>query len=325
MKIMCTALVVCLATLSTTFAYAASAGISALPVVSPTDPRGPVAVVFGVPGSGSYSSSTPADDSSSSAFPDAPDADATAGSKAGEIRFGLARNSHLRLHTDAFSAIAVGVTTGIEGIGFQVATPLATKINLRGGVSFLNFNPTFTALDTQINGVIKFRTVNAGIDFYPYRNSFHITPGFTFYNGNHVAANVNMVGGQTFDIADTTYTSSPTDPVTGTFDMYLGRKFAPSITVGFGNMLRRDSHWSIPTEIGIEYIGAPTATLNIRGTACSPVDGCTQVQTDASTQANIVQEQNDLNKDISLLRFYPILSVGVSYRFGHNKQMSLWR
>jgi hypothetical protein len=256
----------------------------------------------------------------SSSLPEAPGA--VLSSKDG-ISWGPA--TRLRLHTSAFSGVAVGVTLGADGLGFQLATPLATKINLRVNTSFLNYNPSLVEQGIPIDGSIKFRSIGAGVDIYPYRNTFHITPGFTFYNGNTADATVNIAPGGAFTINDTNYTSSYTDPVHGTFDMSFGRKIAPSLTVGFGNMLRRDTHWSIPSEFGFQYIGQPKFVLNMQGSVCDVSDGCTAIMSDPGTVANLQQEQADINKDIAPLRFYPIAKVGLSYRFGHVTKMSLWR
>ena len=77
---------------------------------------------------------------------------------------------------------------------------------------------------------------------------------------------------------------------------------------------RSGRHWSVPFEIGFEYIGAPQIALNLTGTACSS-EGCAPVQSEPDTRANIQQEQNQLNSDIAPLRFYPIAPLGISYKF----------
>ncbi len=130
-----------------------------------------------------------------------------------------------------------------------------------------------------------------------------------------------MPGGQAFSLGDGDYTSSTTDPVHGTFDLAFGSKAAPSLTVGFGNILPRKpgKHFSVPFEFGFEYIGPPTVTLTLAGTACQQgqpaVIGCQSIASDPTTQANIRQEQTDINSDLSPLRFYPIVSIGLGYKF----------
>ena len=263
--------------------------------------------------------------SSSSSLPDAPDAAASYLEQAGKSQMSYGPETGLRLQTAPFSMFAMGITLGADGLGFQVATPLATKMNLRAGFSFFNYDPRVTEDGIPIDGAIKFRSVSAGVDVYPYRGSFHVTPGVTMYNGNHAQATTNIAGGASFTINDTNYVSSPVDPVHGLFVVDFGHRFAPSLTAGFGNMLRRDSHWSIPTEFGVQYIGQPKFTLHMQGTVCDTADGCTPIQSDPGTVANLQQEQATVNREIQFLRFYPIATVGVSYRFGRNRKMDLWR
>ena len=217
--------------------------------------------------------------------------------------------------TRPFSAFAVQVKAGVAGVGFDLATPLARKVNLRGGASFFNYGHHFDEDGIGVDGTLNFRTVNASVDFFPFGGGFRISPGVVLYNGNHVTANASVPGGQSFTLNGVNYTSSMTDPVGGTFDVSFGHKVAPSLTVGFGNMIPRSGrHWSVPIEIGFEYIGPPLIALNLTGSACNS-GFCASVQNDPTIKANVQKEQADLNSDISPLRFYPIASIGVGYRF----------
>jgi hypothetical protein len=214
-----------------------------------------------------------------------------------------------------FAAVGVAVKIGVEGIGFDVATPLARKFNLRGGASFFSYQGSLTEDGIQINPDVRFRKAAASLDYYPFGNGFRVSPGFVFYNGNHATATAMVPGGQTFDLNDTTYTSSAVDPVRGSAVVDFGKKQAPSFTVGWGNIVpRRGGHWSVPFEVGFEYIGKPTLTYNLIGTACSS-DGCGTFTNDAEIQADLKAEQDELNRDIAPLRFYPIVSIGLGYKF----------
>ena len=217
--------------------------------------------------------------------------------------------------TRLFSAFAVQVKAGVAGVGFDLATPLARKVNLRGGASFFSYGHHFDEDGIGVDGTLNFRTVNASLDFFPFGGGFRISPGVVLYNGNHVMANASVPGGQSFTLNGVNYTSSTTDPVRGTFDVSFGHKVAPSLTVGFGNMIPRSGrHWSVPFEIGFEYIGAPLIALNLTGSACNS-GFCASVQNDPTIKANVQKEQADLNSDISPLRFYPMASIGIGYRF----------
>ena len=219
-----------------------------------------------------------------------------------------------------FSAVGVALKFGVNGIGFDVATPLAPKLNLRGGASFFSYTVNNLSEDGfNVDGTLTFRSVNASVDWYPFRNGFRVSPGVTLYNGNRFSGNATVLPGDIITLNGTDYTSSPTDPIVANFtnpNNRFGNAVAPSITTGWGNIVprARGSHWSVPFEIGFQYISPPKVLLNLTGTACSS-DGCGNVQTDPTTQANILAQQNIINSDIYQLRFYPIVSIGVGYKF----------
>ncbi len=220
-----------------------------------------------------------------------------------------------RLPTRPFSALAVGVTFGAGGVGVQAATPLSERFNLRAGGSFFNYNGNFNDSGLLIDGQLKFRAVNAALDWFPFHNGFRISPGLLIYNGNSFNASYNVPGGQNFDLGYGTYTSDPTDPVHGSGGVSFGSRVAPTLTAGFGNMIpRTGSHLSFPVEIGFQYIGPPKINFDLQGSACNS-DGCGDIQSDPSYKPNLQQELDDINSDIHGLRFYPIANVGVAYRF----------
>ncbi len=248
-------------------------------------------------------------------LPDAPDA---APNPAPGQGFG---GAPLRVGVEPFSAIAIQIKAGLGGFGIDIATPVTSRLNLRGGATFLTYNPNLTIDGETINGDIKLRSVSENFDFFPFGNRFRISPGIVFYNGNHISALASVPGGQTFTLNDVDYISSPSDPIHGTFNLSFGNQLAPSLTMGFGNMIPRNGgHWSVPFEIGAEYLGKkPVIALSLGGTACqmstAPAN-CNPVASDPTTQQNVLAEQAGLNGDIpSALRFFPIVSIGVSYRF----------
>jgi hypothetical protein len=250
-------------------------------------------------------------------LPDAPSAGAGLGAGLG---YGGEIGS-LKLGVEPFSAIALQVKVGLAGVGVDIATPVASKMNLRMGASFFSYNPNLAIDGETIDGAIHLESIHESFDFFPFGNSFRISPGVTFYNGNRIHATVSVAGGQMFTLNDVLYISGPSNPIGGTFDVNFGNQLAPSLTMGFGNMIpRKGGHWSIPFEIGAEYLGRPPLiALSLSGTACqgntSPAN-CSTVASNPTTQQNVVAEQADLNGDIPRqLRFFPIVSIGVGYRF----------
>ncbi len=216
-----------------------------------------------------------------------------------------------------FSTVAFQFKLGTAGIGIDVATPLAQHFNLRGGGSIFSYSGSYNDSGDIIAGNAQFRTGEFYLDYFPFHNGFRISPGLVI-NGNYLNGTTMVTPGTEFDLGDGTYYSSTTDPVHGTATFNLGRKIAPSFTIGFGNMIpRSNKHISFPFEVGFEYIGAPTIQLTFIGTVCdtSTPPNCQKIDNDPDAQANLQKEQNDINSDIRFLRFYPILSQGISIKF----------
>ncbi len=230
-----------------------------------------------------------------------------------------------------FSHLAFAVNAGINGIGIEVATPLSNKWNLRGGVGWLGGTYTLTAgsgdASNSFGATLPGNTINVSFqphfksamvaaDWYPRYGKFRISSGLTVYNGNRATILATVEGGQTIDVGSGTYVSDPSDPIRAVLQTRLGSAVAPRLTVGWGNMIPREGQrFSFPFEIGVEYVGRPRLSLGLSGSECDSDGMCFPLSVDPGTQANILDEQKTLNRDIRLLQFYPIMSSGVSYRF----------
>ncbi len=217
-----------------------------------------------------------------------------------------------------FHSLAVGLTFGTGGIGLELATPINTKLNLRGGAAFFGYHTSFTQDTIPIDGTLHLSNIHAEVDYFPRARSFHISPGVTFYDNTRFNANIFVPGNQVVNFNDQNYTSDPDDPIRGTALIQFGRTVAPRLTIGYGNVIRHNTpHLTFPVEIGVEYIKTPTAVFNLTGSSCTAPGDCTPIQDDPETEQNILEQQNEINSDIKPFRFFPILTFGVSYKFGH--------
>ncbi len=218
-----------------------------------------------------------------------------------------------------FETFAVAAKVGSGGIGVDVATVLAQRFNLRVGASYFSHDTSLTTDGLQITGAIKLQTAAASVDIFPFNNSFRISPGVSFKNDSHLSAALLVPGGQSFSLGDSDYTSDPADPIHGTAAFGFGRNVAPQVTVGFGNMIPRSGRrFSFPVEVGVQYTDRPTVNLQIAGSSCGSVsqDGVTATGCGPVDQISVQQEQQELRNDLAPLRFYPVISVGISYRIG---------
>lgn len=218
---------------------------------------------------------------------------------------------------DRAAKIGIGVKVSLLGIGIEAATPISHRLNLRGGFNFLNYSRGFNNDGIHYDASLNFRSAEAHLDWYVL-GGFHISPGVLFYNGNKVSADASVPPGQTFSLGGTQYESDPTglNPVTGTGKL-TWPKAAPSILAGFGNILPRSGrHFGFNFEFGGEYMGAPTTTLNLQGTACNTSTGvCANAATDPSIQSSIQAQEKKINHDLSPFKFFPQISLGFGVNF----------
>jgi hypothetical protein len=215
-----------------------------------------------------------------------------------------------------FSQVAVGVKVGILGGGVELATPLTRRTNLRVGGNYLSYTDHLTNSGVDYQVGLKFGSAEASLDWFPWGRSFHISPGALVYNANQITANGMVPAGTSFTINGTNYVSNPVDPVNGNANIGFAHA-SPKLTVGWGNLIPRSrKHFSFPFEVGFAYVGDPTVKLNFAGSACNANgQGCEPVATSADIQSNIAAEQQKFQRDANYARFFPLLSMGYSYRF----------
>jgi len=208
------------------------------------------------------------------------------------------------------------VKLGTLGIGFDGAVAATDRSNVRVGFNFFNFNHDFDNDGITLAAHLKLRSVTAQFDFFPTGGSFHVSPGLMIYNGNRVEATAFVPAGQQFTLGGDRLLSNPSNPVNGDAKVSF-EKVAPQITIGWGNIATRgDRRWSIPVELGVVFSRAPTGALNLGGSACLPNGtNCRNVATEPLLQADVRQQEADLNHDLEVLKIIPVISFGFGYRF----------
>lgn len=220
--------------------------------------------------------------------------------------------------TKAFSAVGVDVKIGAGGIGFDVATPLARKFNLRGTGYFFRYNATVTDNYVTYGGDIQLASGGLSLDWFPFGGAFHVTGGFLAYNGNRLTGRGSINPDKSFTLNGTTYYSSATDPVHASASLVLGSKAAPSFSVGWGNIVPRkaNKHFSIPVELGFAYVGYPHVDLGFTGSTCDQFgETCQTVGNNPTFQQDLTAQRAKYRDDLSAFRFYPIISIGFGYKF----------
>lgn len=218
-----------------------------------------------------------------------------------------------------FSRVGFAAHVGIGGIGFDVASPLSRKFNLRSGADFFSYNASFQEQGANVTADLRLRSGHASLDWFPFGGRFRLSPLVVYGNNNRVIATALVPSGSTITLNGQDYISSYTDPLHGSGSIDF-RKISPGFSLGFGNIIPRNrSHFSIPVEAGFYYVGQPGLKVAFTGSACDPTEpasiGCESVDSDAGFQQNLAAFTARNNHNLSYASFFPILTVGFGYRF----------
>jgi hypothetical protein len=209
----------------------------------------------------------------------------------------------------------IGVKVGTLGIGVDVATALASWINLRAGFNAFTYDTNFNKDGTSYNASLKLRSVDAKLDVL-LLGGFRVSPGLLLYNDNNISASAAVPRGNSFTLGGVTYYSDASSPVGGTAALTLN-KVSPTFAIGFGNMLPRSSrHFSVTMDLGVVFEGSPQFALGLTGVACTPTPStnCTSVN-NAVIQANVANEQTKVSNDLKAFKYYPEVAIGFGWKF----------
>ena len=213
----------------------------------------------------------------------------------------------------------VGVKLGTLGIGVQGAVSPAPRVTVRGGFNFFNYNHSFDRDGTTWDGTLKLQSIEADLDLF-IAGGFRFTPGLLLRNNNHIDAVLKVPGGSQFSLGGTTYASQAGNPIGGT-GLLDFKKVAPILGIGFGNMAPHGNrHVTFATDFGIVFEDQPTVAFTLTGNGCIVSNGtttsnCAPINSIPGVPANIESERAKVADSLKILRYYPVVSFGLGYRF----------
>lgn len=221
-------------------------------------------------------------------------------------------------HMRPFSRLGVDANVGTLGVGVEIATPLATRFNLRASGNFFRYNTNINRGGLIYATALDMRSAQASLDWFPWRNAFHLSPGVMFYNGIQMTANIQAPANTSFTINGATFYSDPSDPLTG-YGKVTFPTVGPQLTIGLGNMIPRSNHkhFSFPIDAGVVYFGSGTILLNFSGSECLAPGGvfCQKASSSPNFQADVAAAKSQVRTYVNYFGLYPILRMGVSYKF----------
>ena len=194
-------------------------------------------------------------------------------------------------------------TAGTVGFGGGLATMFNSHLGARLGYTTFEYKvKDLEESDLTLDGEAKLGGAQALMDVYPFGGGFRLS--FGALQNAEITARARPIA-NTFTFDDEVYSASDIGEATGVVEY---DSFSPYAGIGFGRALSRDGRFAFAADLGVVFTGAPEVNLNVTCRASDPAV-C------AELRDHVVAEQAELQSDADEMEYWPVLSLGVSYRF----------
>jgi hypothetical protein len=201
--------------------------------------------------------------------------------------------------------LGVYINGGTTGFGLGLAGNLSE--NVTGRIGFDTWSKTVTQSNSDGNYKLdlKLQTINLLADWYPFSGTFRTTLGLVA-NGNKATVNATPSATGSYTFNNHTYTAAEVGSYTGEMKF---NSTAPYLGIGWGNPVSKDKTWGFVADIGILFQGSPKVTSTVNCGTGIPAATCTNLRNDVATSTT------KLESDSSGFKYWPVISLGLSYRF----------
>ena len=198
--------------------------------------------------------------------------------------------------------VAIGLKAGTLGAGIEATFEVADRLNVRVGGNYFKVSSDVDVEGNDYDLDVKLNSFTALGDWFVTDSSFRVTAGLVLNNNKLTGT---ALPSNAYEIDDVIYSAAEV----GTLDAEVDfRSVAPYLGLGWGNPLSDDTDWSFSLDLGVIFAGKPRLDVTSTGGTLS---------NDPILLENIAQVEQDFRDtdEIGILKFYPVISVGVNYRF----------
>lgn len=208
---------------------------------------------------------------------------------------------------DAAPQYAIGLKASSLGAGIEAQRSLTDTLNWRVGVNAFSQDEDYDDGGINYSGELDLFSVGSYLDWHPFQGGFRISGGL-LYNGNEITLTGKSTAGSV-TIGGSQYTLNGAR-LDGDIEF---NSMAPYLGLGWGNVFD-GGKWSFLVDLGVMFQGSPDADLRVTNQAGITDSNGNTINTTVF-QSDLSQETAEVESDIESLQYYPVLSVGVTYRF----------
>ena len=216
--------------------------------------------------------------------------------------------SVLALPSEARAQLGIAGTAGTLGIGAELTIGGSSQLEGRLGIHGYEYSERREASDIEYDGEASLRTATALLDWHPGGRGFRLTGGLV-YNSTEVTGSSLPPASGVYDIGGVPV---PVELV-GTLDAKV--EFDPIVPyagLGWGRAPGSGSGFGVTLDLGVIFQGEGEVTLTPVIPAGSPLNDPLARQ---ALQVLLLALDEDLQDDVADYDLYPVVSLGISYRF----------
>jgi hypothetical protein len=183
------------------------------------------------------------------------------------------------------------------GYGAEVNVQINDKLSVGLGGNMFDYDTTETIDGIDYDIDVGFETFGPHFQYQP------LGKGLMLFGGVRVNNNeIDLLTNPTVDITigNQTYTATDVVEVRGKVDF---NDYSPLVGVGYQKML--GDNLSLSGKLGVLYHGTPEVTVNASG----------PLSNDSTFLTELERERQNIENDISSQKYYPVVSLGVDWRF----------
>ena len=208
---------------------------------------------------------------------------------------------------DQQSKYALTAKVGTLGAGLDLTYKINPKFNARINLNKASADYNEVEDGVTYTGDLDLFTVGALVDYHPFQNNFRMSAGL-YKNNNEI--NASSTDADEAEIGGTVY------DIEGTLNSSISFKsIAPYIGIGWGNAVKRPNRWRISFDAGVLFQGKPEGKLSIGDETTVRNSETGQLEDIPDFEAELAQEEDNLNAELKDFKAYPAISLGVSYNF----------
>jgi len=209
----------------------------------------------------------------------------------------------------AGAQIALTGKAGSLGLGAELTFGLLPHLDGRLGVNGFSYSDDGReASGIEYDADARLRTATALLDLHPGGHAFRLTGGLV-WNGTQVDAHSRPSPSGTYDIGGVQIPVSVVQRLDGRAEF---DPIAPYVGLGWGNPIRSSRRAGVAFDLGVIFQGKAKVNLTPVIPQDSPINNPLARE---ALEILVQREERELEDEASDYELYPVVSLGIWYRF----------